>query len=146
MADPRIDIADIAAIAPPFDVGAPAPAQPTEAIEPESEFDIAAVAAVDDFDPFFETATYYPRSGGSRSIRAIIIRQEIADLEDMSDVNAPVAVVHVKNNNTEGIASFEIDRGGDQISYSYMLGKTAQRRPITRVLSIDYAWLKLEVR
>ena len=141
------DIIDITAPAPPVTLeegGAPIPAPSVEA---ESEFDIAAVAAVDDFlNVFGETIIYYPIAGSSREIKAIIERKEIEDIDGFSDVNSPLAVMKVANDSTKGIASFEIDRGGDEIKYSYMLGKTAQRRRITRVLSIDYAWLKLEVR
>lgn len=119
----------------------------TPTIEAESEFDIAAVAMVDDFlNVFGETIIYYPAGGGSREIKGIVERGEVADLVEISDVTAPVAKIKVANDSTKGVASFEINRGGDQVGYSYMLGNSAQRRPITRVLSIGYAWLILEVR
>ena len=144
----RIDIADIDEIAPPFDLdGAAAPAVVAPSITAESEFDIAAVAAVDNFlDVFGETVTYYPAGGSSRSIQAVIVRKEVEAMAGFSDVNNPVAIMQVANDSTRGIASFEIDRGGDEIEYSYKLGKTAQRRKITRLTEIDYAWLELEVR
>ena len=145
----RIDIADIDEIAPPFDLdGGESPAAVTPTIEAESEFDQLCVASIDDFEPFFETVTIYPASGGSREITRAIVHNRLLPqkLAGVPGASAPLIIVEVPNDATTGYASYELNDGSDEIELPVRLGQTAQRRRILRLLSHDYAWCKLEVR
>jgi hypothetical protein len=93
---------------------------------------------------FGESATYKPAGGGSRSIQAIIDRDDAAALVGLA--NSPLLIVRVKNSTTEGISASEIDTGGDKINLVVRLGETAQDRNITRILSQDQGMLELETR
>jgi len=121
----------------------------TPTIEAESEFDIAAVAAVDDFlDVFGETIIYYPSGGSSREITAIVKSRDMpTGLDGIPRGNSPIFIIQVVNDATKGIASHEIDdSSADKIGLPIRLGQTAQQRPILRLLKHDYAWCLIEVR
>lgn len=118
-------------------------------IEAESEFDIAAVAAVDDFlDVFGETIIYYPLGGSPREITAIVKQRDLpAGLDGMPRGKSPIFIIQVANDATKGIASYEIDDSShDKIGLPVRLGQTAQQRPILQLLKHDYAWCSIEVR
>jgi len=146
----RIDIADIDEIAPPFDLDEGAAAEPTPApsITAENEFDIAALAAVDDFlATFGETVYYMAAGGGEREIKAIPIERSLPrGLDGMPKGSSPYSRWQVANDATKGIISSEIDDGKDGLKIAQRLGETPQRRPILRLLKHDCAWCEIEVR
>ena len=147
--NPNIDIVDIDNIVTPFDIaGGVEPAAPTEAITAESEFDIVAVAAVDDFlEAFGETVYFIPSGGSEREIKAICIERGLPKgLDGMPRGIAPFSRWQVANDATKGITSYEIDDGKDGLKIAQRLGKTAQSRPIFRLLEHDFAWCLFEVR
>lgn len=83
--------------------------------------------------PDTETITYFPASGASRQIKAIVNRLDIG------------IEILVKNNITDGIASIEVDTGGDKVQ----IGIRANRRPImmriVEILEQDAGMMKLKV-
>lgn len=94
-----------------------------------------------------EEITYLPAGGGSRTINAIINRDQPAELGDAPHGHAPLAVIVVRNDSTEGISSDEIDiGGGDKVQYAVRLKKTPQARRITKIISQDSGMLRLEIR
>lgn len=102
-----------------------------------------------DNDTFAEPVTYYPHVdyGGtatSRSINAVVIRQQIVALDaDGGETVVPAYEVHVANDSTVGISSTEINTGGDQIALPVREGKAAERRSIIHVASQDHGALVL---
>ena len=99
-----------------------------------------------------EDVTYYPRTGSSRSIRAIIDRNPQAAVP--GDV-APKAVIYVVNTDgsvtvagttIRGISSAEFDTGGDQIEYALRQGDAVLKRRVTVRSKEDRGMLVLEVR
>lgn len=96
---------------------------------------------------FAETVTYWPRVGSSRSIKAVVIRDQIATLsEDGGQTNLPSFQVFVANTATGGISSSEIDTGGDKIELPPRDGKTAEKRSITQITEQDHGMLVIECR
>jgi len=95
---------------------------------------------------FAETATYRPRSGISRSVRVVIIRDALALVPEDGDTVTPVSEIHVSTTGTYGITSAELDIGGDAIEFEYRLGREARPRTITRLLGHDEGMLVLECR
>ncbi len=95
---------------------------------------------------FAEPVTYYPRSGSNREINAVVNRDALALVPEDGDVVTCVFEVSVVNNGTTGIASDEIDLGGDAIAFAPRVGESGSRRSITRILSHDEGMLVLECR
>jgi hypothetical protein len=101
-------------------------------------------------DDFAEQVTYYPRVGfggtaTSRSIKAVIIRNQIAaSSADGGEVIVTTFEVHVENSSTNGIASSEIDTGGDQIGIASRIGGTVKRRAIVMVEDHDDGMITLQ--
>lgn len=97
-------------------------------------------------DDFAEAVTYYPRSGSSRSINAVVLREQIATLAEDGDTVAPVWQIHVANDATSGISSAELNLGGDQLGFPPRDGKDAERRTITQLLTQDVGMIVVECR
>ncbi len=106
--------------------------------------------AIDDvemkLEMFGEVVTYRPAAGGTRSILAAVNREQPQGLDALPHGNAPMTIMFVKNDSTTGISSGEIDLGGDKIEYAFRIGNTPLQCRIVKMQTIDYAWLKLEVR
>lgn len=79
-----------------------------------------------------------------RIINAIVDRNPIAPTP--AGVDSPVMHVWVDNDDSTGISSAEIDRGGDRLEVAQVIGKTAMQRVINRILRQTLGWLLLEVR
>jgi len=79
--------------------------------------------------PGTETVTYYPASGDSRQISAVITRSEPGRM--------PVVNALVMNSETEGIASDLVDTGGDKIECAKRVGEKPGLLRITEVLNHD---------
>jgi hypothetical protein len=106
-----------------------------------------AVTVFCNTDDFAESVTYYPRSGSSRSINAIVSREQIATFsEDGGQLNLPSFQVHVANDSTNGISSSELDLGGDEIAIPPRDGKSAARKAIMQLLIQDHGMMVLECR
>ncbi len=92
-----------------------------------------------------ETITYKPGGIGSRSIVGIVDRFPPAAATPAPQGRTPKAIVVVKNSNTEGISSAEIDTGLDKISYPVRIGQTPKDCNIAVRNDEDPASLSLEV-
>ena len=95
---------------------------------------------------FAEPVVYYKRNGLSRSIVAHVERQAFAILGEDGDNVIPIFEVHVHNNETTGISSSELNRGGDSLEFPVVVGGTATRRTIMKLLGHDEGMLILECR
>jgi hypothetical protein len=101
---------------------------------------------------FAETVTYVPHrffgedARASRSIVAVVERDPIGSVVESESQVMSVYRVSVKNDSTSGIASDEIDTGGDYIELPPRDGKDAERATITRILEQDPAMIVVECR
>lgn len=95
---------------------------------------------------FAESVTYYSRSGSARAIDAVVVREQLAILAEDGDAVVPVFEIHVANSCVDGIASDELNLGGDMIEFAVRVGEPVERRSITRLLSHDEGMLVLECR
>jgi hypothetical protein len=95
---------------------------------------------------FAEQVVYYKRNGRSRKINAVVERDDSLQLQEASDLATPVFKVRVPNDEVEGIASNELDLGGDQIGLSPRVGEPVERRSIVRLVEHDEGMLVLECR
>lgn len=99
---------------------------------------------------FRETVTYIPHRffgealRADREIQAVVIRDRY--IINTDGFRIPIWEVHVYNNSTDGIASDEIDTGGDMIELPPRDGKEAESRTITDIVSQDHGMLVLECR
>ena len=103
-------------------------------------------------EEFAEEVTYYPHrfygeaARDPRVINAIVFREPIQALDSSGNVHTPVFYVHVANDVTIGIASEEIDLGGDQILMPVRDGETPELRSVLQITTQDHAMLVLECR
>lgn len=95
---------------------------------------------------FAETVTYYKANGKARKINAIVVRDALAILPEDGDTITPVFEVHVANDVEEGIASDELNLGGDQIAFPVRVGKPVERRSVVKLLAHDNGMLILQCR
>lgn len=94
---------------------------------------------------FGEAVTYYPKGGGSRNIVAIVDRNPVSGIAGSPHGNTPKFLVLVKNDSDAGVSSSEVNTGGDKISLSALIGKTAQQRRIAAIQWHDVGMMYLEV-
>lgn len=97
-------------------------------------------------DDFAESIVYYRRNGRSRKIKAVVIREALGVMPEDGDVVYPLFEVHVANSDTDGIASDELDLGGDQLEFPTRIGQPKMRRSILKLLNHDEGMLVLECR
>jgi hypothetical protein len=95
---------------------------------------------------FAEPVVYYKRNGRSRKINAVVERDDSSQLQEASDLVTPVFKVRACNDEAEGIASNELDLGGDQIGLPPRVGEPVERRSIVRLVEHDEGMLVLECR
>jgi len=98
--------------------------------------DATAVFLAD--NEFSEAVTYYPHrfygaaERSPRTIKAVVIREQIANFgEDVVTV-LPMFEVHVANNSVTGISSDEIDTGGDRLAFPPRDGEAVKQFSILR--------------
>ena len=113
-----------------------------------SEFDDELIATrADHISVFGESVKYKPTGGGgSRTINAVVQRGRPEGLDGADYGHSPLATIFVENNNTTGIASSEIDTGGDMVEYAVRIGETVEDRRITKIVQQDAGMLELELR
>ena len=93
-------------------------------------------------DEFAESVTY----NGTRTINAVVQREQLQTVSQDTDTVAPVFYVHVANSASTGISSQELDLGGDTLSFPPRDGKAAETKYIQQLITQDEAMLVLEVR
>lgn len=77
---------------------------------------------------FGESITYHPRSGGYRTITAIVERDPPAIFDAAGNAVLPKATIRVYNSATSGISSKEVDIGSDQIELPEQVGNIIRRK------------------
>ena len=95
--------------------------------------------------PGAEYVTYFPASGDPRRIQAVVNRpgpERIAALGG----GRQVCEVLIKNSSSDGIASDQVDTGGDKIQMAARDGKVPVLMRITRIISQDAGMIKLKVQ
>lgn len=95
---------------------------------------------------FGETVVYYRADGVTRSISGIIQRDPLAIIQELGGTIGASVIVEVRNSETLGISSAELDTGGDQIGVALRVGEAASVRSIVRVLSDSGAYLRLALQ
>ena len=119
----------------------------TAAADTDNEFDdIIDDVAEEMLEQFAEDIKYIPAGGGVREIAAIVQRQNPQQLGSAPHGLSQTLVVSVANNSVTGISSSEVDTGGDKIEVPFKIGKPAQTGRITKIVSQNHGFLKLEVR
>lgn len=95
--------------------------------------------------PDTETITYFPASGSSRQIKAVVDRPGPEQIGDFSGVQRDSIEILVRNSSAYGIASTEVDTGGDKVQ----IGIRVNRRPImmriVEILGQDAGMVNLKV-
>jgi hypothetical protein len=86
---------------------------------------------------FGESVIYRTRSGTARTINATVFRQQAELISDDENRTVPVFEVHVINSATTGIATEEINLGGDTLDIADRVGKTARPRSIIQIIDQD---------
>jgi hypothetical protein len=111
-----------------------------------------AAAVFCNTDDFAESVTYVPHrfygqeARASRTINAVVLREQITVIGEDGDTVSPIWQIHVANSSTLGISSSELDLGGDAITFPPRDGKTDERRQITQLILQDHGMLVLECR
>jgi hypothetical protein len=95
-------------------------------------------------DEFAEVVLYRPVLGASRSIKAVVIREELASSEESGGAVTPVFEVHVANDSTTGISSSDINLGGDSLEFPVRDGLANSTRRIVSILFQDTGMLVLQ--
>lgn len=111
-------------------------------------FDETLKLAADSFFllPGAEYVTYFPITGASRRIQAVVKRPGPEQMDGLSGGQIEVMEVLVKNSSKNGIASDEVNTGGDKLEISLRDGKIPVKTPrITEILSQDAGMIKLKV-
>ena len=95
---------------------------------------------------FAEPVVYIKRTGKARPIGAIVVRDMLSILPEDGDTITPVFEIHVANDNIKGIASDELDLGGDCIAFAVRVGEKPERRTITKLKEHDEGMMVLQCR
>lgn len=107
--------------------------------------DRALQMAVDDqFDGLnYDTVTYRPRSGATRSISAVIDWPPAEEFLDIMSGQRPIIDIYVSNNSSSGISAAEIDLGGDKIDVPQRHGLASITARIVAIVAQDRTLLHI---
>lgn len=102
-------------------------------------FDDTIAAAAESFFllPGSETVTYYPAVGAGRQISAVVSRTEPDQIPGVEGGSFTGPTVLVRNDPAEGIASDEVDTGGDKIECSKRVGNMPKILRILEIINQD---------
>ena len=90
-----------------------------------------------------ETITYYPRTGGSRQIEAIVEYLGPQPMDGLAGGSRPAFDILVKNHPTQGLTSRELDTGGDKIKLPMRIDLAGRIVRLTKIMAQDKAMLRL---
>lgn len=93
--------------------------------------------------PGCEWVTYRPVLGSSRRIQAVVTRNEAAGPPGIGGGSGPSLEITVKNENVSGIASDQINTGGDQIEIAPRVGEPPRWVRIAEILDQDAGLMRL---
>ena len=91
----------------------------------------------------YETISYLPAGGGSRSISALLEYPGPGPVDGLAGGSRPIVDIFVKNDSASGIASSEINTGGDKIQLPQRIGLTARTVSIMRIIAHDKSIMHL---
>lgn len=108
-------------------------------------FDETLVAAADNFFllPGAEPITYFPVSGDSKKIWAVVTRIEAEQMPALDGGSRPQFEVLVKNDESEGIASDKVNTGGDKIELGLRVDNIPKMLRICEILNQDAGMILL---
>ena len=113
----------------------------------EGDFESDLADNADEYLTAFGEIVYYlPNGGGSREILGIIDYEGVSALGGAPFGTGPTINVTVKNDDTDGISTSEIDVGKDLITISTRIGKATENRRLVSIISEDAGMVTLEVR
>lgn len=93
-------------------------------------------------DDFAEPVVYYARAGGCpRPISAVVIREGVRFYDGQNVLDA--YEVYVANDDTQGISSVEINKGGDAIAFPPRDDKQPKKHTVKDITSQDNGMLVL---
>lgn len=81
-----------------------------------------------------EPVVYYPKTGGARSIIAIVDRDPPSVLNPAGNTSIPNYLIRVANDCKQGISSHELNTGGDEIGLLEKVGDRVRVRHSLMVL------------
>ena len=93
-----------------------------------------------------KSITYRPRTGASRSIKAIIDYPGPDVIGGLAGGSRPIMDIYIKNDSTTGISSAEVDTGGDKLDVPLRFGLTAARVRVTKIVAQDKAILHIQAQ
>lgn len=82
-----------------------------------------------DLDGWGESVTYKKRTGATRTINAIVMRNLPPEIDASGVTRYPVLAV-VSNDATNGIAMSELDSGADKLAVAFRLGQATKDIPL----------------
>lgn len=94
--------------------------------------------------PGVEYVDYIPASGPQRRILAVVSRTSAERIAGVSGSARPTFDVLVKNSATAGIASDEVDTGGDTIHIGYNVNEIPEVLRIAEVINQDGGMMELK--
>ena len=97
--------------------------------------------------PGAQYVTYCPAGGSPRRIQAVPLRGDEADLlTDAAGPRRPATVLLVQNSSTTGIASDDVNTGGDKVEIALRPGAKPVTCRIARLVEHDAAFCKFEIQ
>jgi hypothetical protein len=107
--------------------------------------DIAITDALQQLADFGEAAVYYKRPGVSRPIVVVANRRRADTAGEVTGVPADRMTVQAVNRAADGIASSEVDTGGDSIEIPWRIGDVAAKHRIVALPDDDAGMVTLEL-
>lgn len=95
---------------------------------------------------FGESITAIFADSTTRTISAVVNRDPVAPVPEMTAAQRPLAFVFVRNSATLGISSSELDTATLRLSFPRRLGKAAETFRVHRLIEQDADMIALEVR
>lgn len=99
-----------------------------------------------------ELGVYVPRTGARRNIWLIVDRNAPQPIGESQAVMRPIlratvanAATAVEDDGFGGIASHEVDTGGDKVEVPVRIGATAKSLPVRQILNEDEAMMTVEI-
>lgn len=89
--------------------------------------------------PGAERITYIPATGSSRTIKAVVQREPNEEFGGLT----PEIIVLVENDSTRGIASDEVNTGGDKLKLAKRTDKVPVLVRIAQIMEHDAGFMKL---
>ena len=94
----------------------------------------------------YDTITYWPRVGGSRTIKAIIDYPGPEAISGLAGGSRPILDVYIENNSIRGITSAEVDTGGDKLDLPMRYNLAAKRMRIIKIAAQDKSILHVQAQ